>query len=536
MAIVQQEHHRFFGRLHSGYSQLNITLQVPTDKVFLQIELPPGERLYMLGQNGTGKSGLVHHFFTQHKKNARRISAHRQTWFTSDSMDMTAQTRRRSEDRIQVDDAQPYSRWKDDLASARPNIAVYDLIDAENIRAREITALVERGDTGKAVAKAKSPAPVSSINELMQLSGIPIELAVEENERVVASRSGSAPYSIAELSDGERNALLMAASVLTAPQGTLILVDEPERHLHRSIVTPLLHNLFERRPDCYFVISTHEVLLAADDPSAQVLLLRDCAYANRQATSWSADLLEPESDIPEEVRRDILGARRKLLFVEGTTESLDKPLYALLFPDSTVVPKGSCGEVIRCVEAIRETQSTHWAVPFGIVDGDGRDRAEIDSLHNTGIVATEWYSVESIYYHPKVLAAIAQRVSKLDGSDSDARFETAKTAALQSAAQSRDHLCKQIVKQRVRGEIFDNLPGKELPEEIEITVPVSAYLEDEHKKFDQAADANDYEALIKRYPLRKSSGSYRSGHGSGLSILCFLRSRCREGRVGRIGG
>jgi ABC-type cobalamin/Fe3+-siderophores transport system ATPase subunit len=479
-------------------------LEVATDSGPIVIELGLGDRVYLLGPNGSGKSSLVHRFITQHNAVARRISAHRQTWFTSDSLDMTAQAKRQSERSIQSRDAQPDSRWKDDMAAQRPNIAVYDLIDAENVRAREIAALVTAGDLKSAVAKSKSPAPVSSINDLMRLSGMPIELEVKENERVLARRHGSDQYSIAELSDGERNALLMAASILTAPKESLILVDEPERHLHRSIVTPLLHHLFERRRDCYFVISTHEVLLAADDPRAQVLLLRGCTYHGRQATAWSADLLEADSEIPEEIRREILGARRKLLFVEGTHDSLDKALYAVLYPDITIIPKGNCREVEHAVDAVRGTQAVHWAEPFGIVDGDGKGGDEIGALYQSGIVATEWYSVESVYYHPDVLLGIARRVAALDDSDPDARWQSAMDAVLGGAESSRDHLCNRAAKQRAREVILGFLPGKELPDSIEIAVPVADILRTELARFDGAVESGDVPSLIKRYPLRES--------------------------------
>ncbi|MCA9027265.1 MAG: AAA family ATPase [Planctomycetaceae bacterium] len=483
---------------------MTINLTVATDSGSIAIKLGLGHRMYLLGPNGSGKSSLVHRFITQHHAVARRISAHRQTWFTSDSLDMTAQAKRQSEKNIQSKDAQPDSRWKDDMAAQRPNIAVYDLIDAENVRAREIAALVTTGDVQSAVAKSKSPAPVNSINELMRLSGMPIELEVKENERVLARRNSSDQYSIAELSDGERNALLMAASILTAPKESLILVDEPERHLHRSIVTPLLHHLFERRTDCYFVISTHEVLLAADDPRAQVLLLRGCIYNGRQATAWSADLLKADSEIPEEIRREILGARRKLLFVEGTHDSLDKALYAVLYPDITVIPKGNCREVEQAVDAVRETQAVHWAQPFGIVDGDGKSEEDIAALYDSGIVATEWYSVESVYYHPDVLAGIARRVAALDDSDPDARFKRATDAVLSGSASRREHLCKRVAKQRVREAIFGSLPGKELPDRLEIKVPVADILHAEHAAFDRAVESGDAASLIKRYPLRES--------------------------------
>ena len=49
---------------------------------------------------------------------------------------------------------------------------------------------------------------------------------------------------MAQMSDGERAAAIIAATVLVADPGTLFLIDEPERHLHRSIIEPFLSALF----------------------------------------------------------------------------------------------------------------------------------------------------------------------------------------------------------------------------------------------------------------------------------------------------
>ena len=101
---------------------------------------------------------------------------------------------------------------------------------------------------------------------------------MEEGQKIVARKNGGNGYSVAELSDGERNAFLIAADVLTAKPGTLILIDEPERHLHRSIISPLLKLLFDRRNDCAFIVSTHELMLPLDTPKASTLLMRSCEY------------------------------------------------------------------------------------------------------------------------------------------------------------------------------------------------------------------------------------------------------------------
>jgi energy-coupling factor transporter ATP-binding protein EcfA2 len=171
------------------------------------------------------------------------------------------------------------------------------------------------------------------------------------------------PYSTAQLSDGERNALPIAADVLTAPAGTLLLIDEPERHLHRSISSPLLMLLFARRPDCGFVISTHDIELALDHRRAATVLVRGCKFEDGVAVRWDADLLAPEADIGEDLKRAVLGARRKLIFVEGTGASLDKSLYNILFPEASVVAAQSCRNVEQAVAGLTGAAGVNWVRP-----------------------------------------------------------------------------------------------------------------------------------------------------------------------------
>ncbi len=279
----------------------------------------------------------MHRFYTAHHVNARRMSAHRQTWMTSNAISLSPEQKRNTENSILGNDAQPTARWRDDHSAARPGIAIYDLIDSENVRARGIAEAFDRDDLELAKERRKQQAPIKVINELLRLSKIPVEISVKESDQVVASKSGSSPYSVAELSDGERSALLVAATVLTAKPGTLVLIDEPERHLHRSIISPLLTHLFARRLDCAFVVSTHYVTLPLDNPTARTLLVRGCTLEGTSFLNWDVDLVPPGAEIDEDLKRDILGARRKLLFVEGEARSLDTPLYSAVFKDVSVI-------------------------------------------------------------------------------------------------------------------------------------------------------------------------------------------------------
>lgn len=483
------------------------SFSIPTSSEPLAFKLTAGESVFVVGSNGAGKSSLMHRLYTMHSQHCLRISAHRQTWFTSDSLELSPQAKRQTEQNIKSRDSSPESRWKDDMAAARANIAIYELIDAENVRARAIAGAVDNDSIDEAKRLASNDAPITIINELLELAGLPIEISVHENERILAVKKGSVPYSIAELSDGERNALLIAAAILTAKEGLLILIDEPERHLHRSIISPLLTHLFARRNDCAFVISTHEVLLPVDHKEAKTLLVRSCSYQGNSVSSWDIDIISGADDIPENIKLDILGSRRRILFIEGTKESLDKPLYGILFPDVTVVPKGNCREVEQSVVGVRNSADLHWAEAYGIIDNDGRSSEESGALKEKGIFAIDCYSIESLYYHPLVIELVANRMASIDGSDAIERIRNATASAIEQLEPHRDRLCRRIATRKLREFVSRNMPDTESitdRNDITIQVPISEFMQKEEAIFDEAISSGDYVSLLYRYPLRET--------------------------------
>lgn len=414
-----------------------------------------GDVLYLLGANGTGKSSLVSRLFGQYQKNAKRISAHRQTWFESNTLDMTPRSRQDLENNVRSQDAQPQARYREWNPAGRANMSIYDLIDADTMQERKIAGLVRAGNIEVAQKEAQNPSPIQVINELMRLSNLPIEISVEEGQKIVARKNGGNGYSVAELSDGERNAFLIAADVLTAKPGTLILIDEPERHLHRSIISPLLKLLFDRRSDCTFIVSTHELMLPVDTPKASTLLVRSCEYQGQDVRAWTADLLAPGAAIDDDLKRDILGSRRKMIFVEGTAQSLDAPLYSLLFPQVSVVPKDGCRDVEHAVRGLREAGDIHWVSAWGIVDNDQRNAEDMARLKDAGVWALSHYSVESFYYHPKIIARVAERQATVTGDDAATLAQNATTNAIAAAKAQCDHLVKSAVLRSARSRVLD---------------------------------------------------------------------------------
>lgn len=70
---------------------------------------------------------------------------------------------------------------------------------------------------------------------------------------VYSDNEGSREYKGRDMSDGERVALYLIAQTLCVPKNKTIIIDEPEVHLHRSIMNRLWTAIENERQDCLFI-------------------------------------------------------------------------------------------------------------------------------------------------------------------------------------------------------------------------------------------------------------------------------------------
>ncbi len=303
----------------------------------------------------------------------------------------------------------PDSLWIDHTGDQTHAAVLFDLVAAENKRARSIAEHVADNKIKRAKKAAKAASPFARLNDLLALGTLQVSLHNPDDVEIVARIGSGKTFGIERMSDGERNAVIMAATVLTVEAGTTLLIDEPERHLHRAIIAPFLSALFEQRSDCAFIVSTHELFLPLENPDANVLTTRSCTWAGDTADSWDLELLDESARLPEELKLAVLGARSRVLFVEGTSTSLDLPLYATLFPEVSVSPQGTCVHVERAVRGLRATPDRHHVEAFGIVDRDDLDDEEVGRLAEASVFALNARSVESLYYCTDAVQAVAHR-------------------------------------------------------------------------------------------------------------------------------
>ena len=480
----------------------------------LSIELGDGDHLFMVGPNGSGKSALIQHLVSSHGKDKiRRIIAHRQTAFHSERANFRYPDRGEFEKQIRNWDMQPDARWKEDhqFGQEKQLAVLSDLIDKENFQARTIRDLVRDDEFCKARKNSsKSASPFGQINELFRIGILSATLKLTNDGQILAHHGDEdKAFSIAEMSDGERSAAIMAATVLTIEPGTVLLIDEPERHLHRSIIEPFLSALFVQRKDCAFIVSTHEIALPIANPDARTLMIRSCQWDGREAKAWDVDLLEATADLPEDLKLAVLGARRKILFVEGTTGSLDSPLYDTLFPGISVIPKGSCTDVQRAVSGLQGSQELHHVEAFGLIDRDDRPSDEIEQLGKTNVFALDVCSTEALYYCSDTISEIAHWQAKSLGSEADNLIEIAKTGAID--ALKKDGLAERMAarrcERRVRNQLFASLPdwkAIQINETSTINLCLDSPYSDELIRFRKLVSEQRLDELIAHYPLRES--------------------------------
>jgi ABC-type cobalamin/Fe3+-siderophores transport system ATPase subunit len=213
-------------------------------------------------------------------------------------------------------------------------------------------------------------------------------------------------YNGVEMSDGERVALYLISQALLVPNKRTVIIDEPEIHLHRSIMNRLWTEIEEERQDCFFIYITHDTQFAVNHKHAKKIWVKSFDGKN-----WKLEDIN-ESTLPEQLLLDILGNRKKVLFVEGDADSYDTKLYREIYKDYYVIPCGGCSTVIAQTKAMKNTPQLHELKCFGIIDRDFRSEHEINSLKNDDIFTLNVAEVENLFFVEELLEVVNTILAK----------------------------------------------------------------------------------------------------------------------------
>lgn len=385
---------------------MTFNFAIPTPSGPMDFKVDPGSSLLFVGANGGGKTRLAVRIESEFGLSAHRISAHRaltlnpsvpkiseraalfglRTGYTGENAEIGHREGNRWHSKAAVSILDDYNQLVQSLFAEQAN-----------------TSLTTHQHARAGLMQAASPTKFEKLIEIWDRILPHRKLAITGDDIKAFVAGTETKYTAADMSDGERSIFYLIGQVLAAAQDSLIIFDEPELHIHRSIMSRLWDELEAARPDCAMVFISHDLEFVASR-EGQKYVLSDYSPTN----GWTIEAVPEDTGFTEETTALILGSRKPVLFVEGQGGSLDQAICRACYPDWTVIPRGSCEEVIHAVVTLRANATLTRVTCAGIVDADAYDAKEIELLQTKGIAVLPVSEIENIFLLPNVVESIAR--------------------------------------------------------------------------------------------------------------------------------
>lgn len=371
------------------------------------------------------------------------------------------------------------------------------------------------------------------------------ELVIGQDRIAARIPAMAQEYAGGMMSDGERVALYLLGQVLCAAQESIIVIDEPEIHLHHAIQATLWDEAEACRTDCTFIYVTHDLEFAASRSSARKIWTR-----SYDGLDWEWEELESQAELPDELLLQVLGSRRPVLLVEGDENSHDSTLYRALYPDKLVLPMTSCQRVISARRAMQQLRALHNLAIDGLVDRDHRSDEEISALRNERLMVADVAEVENLFCVPAALYAAA---AQLMATDPHGVVRTAEARVIAELQKSIDPqiAARAIAEIQFRLGGFGPKAGRANASTIQADltkhiadIDVAAIFKQSSDLFNNIVAKADYESALRFYNCKgitsfvagafglnpraycdMVTGIVRSGQGAGAALAADLRAR-----------
>lgn len=231
------------------------------------------------------------------------------------------------------------------------------------------------------------------------------------DSKIIATSPDGEEYFGKHMSDGERVALYLIAQCLVVPDNYTIIIDEPELHLHKALMSNLWNKIESERNDCTFIYITHDLDFAASRVKAKKLWVK--SYSGG---IWTWEIVPDSNQIPESLLLEIIGSRKPILFVEGERGSYDHVIYQFYYPNYTIIPRGSGLKVIESTKGISTNSGLHHIKAYGLVDRDYKLTGEISKLEQHNIFTIGVAEIENLLLVPTIIRIVSEHLA-LDKDD-----------------------------------------------------------------------------------------------------------------------
>ncbi|MGV3577146.1 MAG: DUF4435 domain-containing protein [Devosia sp.] len=210
-------------------------------------------------------------------------------------------------------------------------------------------------------------------------------------------------YSPKDLSDGEKAIFYLIGKSMIAPRNSIVVVDEPEMYVHRSIRNILWNRIEKYRRDCVFIYLTHDLDFVKTRQYHKKYVVQN--YIGKPKEGWVYSEAPGDASADEALQMTVWGHRQPTLLVEGTFASLDLRILSLVYTDFLIVPAGSCEDVRLSVNALRSQKGFHHQDVFGLIDRDVRTEEEMSKLKRRKIFCLSFKEIENLLVSSECLRA-----------------------------------------------------------------------------------------------------------------------------------
>ncbi|PXW89770.1 uncharacterized protein DUF4435 [Streptohalobacillus salinus] len=524
------------------------TLPQRKDKAPISIEYDEFKSIVLLGANGSGKTRLSV-WLEKNIQNVHRISAQK-------SLTMPKEIRPTTIDKALEEflygTTNDNKEWLRNIGKRNGrwgnNPATFLLNDFEKLltllHTEEYEASVEFKDSYEDGKETKKPKTKLDIIQNIWESVLP--------HRKLRKRAGTIEvspvdktddiYNASEMSDGERLVFYFIGEVVCAPENSIIIIDEPENHLHTSIIKKLWDSIEMVRKDCKLVFLTHDIDFAITRNNSKIIWIK--SYEGNEV--WDYDVIGDEDNIPSEAYLEIIGSRNPILFIEGDKSSIDYHLYQYLFKEYTIVPIGSCEKVIETTKAFNDLSHFHNLTAKGIIDRDRRTEEEIQTYAEKQIFIPQVAEVENLFIVEEVVKAVATILRK----DSEKVFHEVKNSVIKLFEKELEKQAYQYATYSIRKKTIQQLDIKHNNFE-EFNINFKNFFEQNsnetiykviYELFNQYLKEEDYNNIIKVFNFKGLIPQSRVAEKCGLNnknymnfIKDVLKESSSEGEVLRAG-
>ncbi|HUW09312.1 MAG TPA: AAA family ATPase [Anaerolineae bacterium] len=215
-------------------------------------------------------------------------------------------------------------------------------------------------------------------------------------------------FKLSEVGTGIQQTLMLAVAVVSAPEGGVLLLEEPENNLHPGAQRELAEWLREQaiKGDKQLLMTTHSTLFASNEPNCSTYLVR---LSDMEGTKVAKLEAGDEAAVKEELgfrNVDLYGCNMVVL-CEGDSEMVAMPIIldALARVRGKTLPSlgitwrnlgGSGNSRVKWVEEFLHLLEDIDVKPYIVVDDDANVRAGLERLVRQGALSDDAYHIWTI--------------------------------------------------------------------------------------------------------------------------------------------